>query len=275
MSSWGASGDIYDFRSAKGLLPRWDLDSLPPFLGFLDPHNLPAIVAANVAYLLVIFVIVEIVKRTGPASDVVMKPFMKVYNITCVGLAGAVVYGLVLHKVTVDPGSFVCNKPLLGTKEGVDMAWFMWIYYAQKYWEFLDTVIFALRGSTRQLTFLHLYHHTSITFVTSAFLRHDVNGDCFLAALANSFIHVLMYGHYFVSAFGVQTWWRKHLTSMQLVQFLTIFTQAGLMWARGPECGYPDWTKAMMIVYQTSMLYLFGSFFTASYGGAKKGAKKA
>ena len=43
------------------------------------------------------------------------------------------------------------------------------------------------------------------------------------------------------------------------------------MWFSGPECGYPDWTKAMMIAYQTSMLVLFGQFFAASYGGGKKG----
>ena len=65
--------------------------------------------------------------------------------------------------------------------------------------------------------------------------------------------------------------WRKHLTTGQLIQFLTIFTQAFLMWFSGPECGYPDWTKAMMIAYQTSMLVLFGQFFAASYGGGKKG----
>ena len=99
---------------------------------------------------------------------------------------------------------------------------------------------------------------------------HDVNGDCFAAALANSFIHVLMYSHYFCAALGLKTWWRKHLTSGQLVQFLTIFSQAWLMWFSGSGCGYPDWTKAMMIAYQFSMLVLFGQFFMASYSNKPK-----
>ena len=239
--------------------------------------------AANGVYLIVIFLLVGYVKRNGAFSDGIMKPFMLFYNLACVALAGAVVFGVVRYKLaklgTVH-GRFVCNPPDLGTAEGETVAWFIWLYYAQKYWEYLDTVIFAMRGSFRQLSFLHVYHHVSITLVTSAFLRHDVNGDCYAAALANSLIHVFMYSHYFLSAIGVQTWWRKSLTSMQLVQFLTIFIQAGLMWSYGPDCGYPDWTKALMLGYQLSMLVLFAQFFAASYGGKKggggnKGGKKA
>lgn len=139
----------------------------------------------------------------------------------------------------------------------------------------LDTIIFALRGSFRQLTTLHVYHHVSITLVTAAFIRHDVNGDCTLAALANSFIHVLMYSHYFCSAFGLKTPWRKHLTSLQLLQFVGIFAQSTLAWLRGPSCGFPDWMKAMMICYQISMLALFGQFFVGAYAKPKASKPKA
>ena len=109
--------------------------------------------------------------------------------------------------------------------------------------------------------------------MTAIFLRHDVNGDCCLAALANGFIHVLMYSHYFLSTFGLRTWWRRHLTTLQLIQFVTVFAQARLMWARGPECGYPDWTKALMLLYQVSMLALFGNFFVHAYSGSKSKGK--
>jgi len=271
-ASWGLS--------AKSLLPRFKagvvpgllpgLDDLPPALRFLDPASLPSIIVANALYLLAIVVISAVVKRTGPISDGLIKPFMLFYNATCVALAGAVVYLIVRHRLTVDAGSFACTAPTFGTAESETLAWAIWLYYAQKYWEFLDTVIFALRGSFRQLSMLHVYHHVSITFVTAAFARYDVNGDCTLAALANSFIHVLMYSHYFVSAFGMKTPWRKHLTTLQLLQFLTIFAQATLMWTRGPACGYPDWMKAGMLLYQTSMLFLFGKFFLANYAARPK-----
>ena len=217
-ASWEASGVIYNERLAKNLLPRFNYESL---LSFLDPHNLPSIAVANVAYLLVVFAIVRLVKSNGSMSDRIMKPFMLFYNASCVVLAGAVVFGIVQYKLTVKLGTFACNSPDLGTPAGETLAWYIWLYYAQKFWEYLDTVIFAMRGSFRQLSFLHVYHHVSITFVTSAFLRHDVNGDCYAAALANSFIHVLMYSHYFCSAVGVNTWYTHTHTHTHTHNLLT------------------------------------------------------
>lgn len=78
------------------------------------------------------------------------------------------------------------------------------------------------------------------------------------------------WSQYFLSALKIRTWWRKHLTTIQLVQFATVFSQATLMWGSGPACGYPDFLKATMLAYQASMMALFGQFFLASYGA--KGA---
>lgn len=266
-SSLEASSKIYAERESAGAFAAHH-----QYTAFLDPHDLKSIAVANVVYLVVVFAIMRVVSKTGPVSDAIMKPFMFVYNISCIVLAAIVVWGILAYKWT-NPGSFACNQPDLSSPEGASLTGFIWIYYAQKYWEFLDTIIFALRGSDRQITFLHLYHHVSITVVTGIFLRHDINGDCYLAALANSFIHVLMYGHYFLSALNVKTWWSRHLTTCQLIQFLTVFAQVVIMWNSGAACGYPDWTKALMMAYQLSMLLLFGLFFASKYGS--KGAAKA
>lgn len=40
------------------------------------------------------------------------------------------------------------------------MAGAVWLYFIAKVVELLDTVFFVLRKRTRQITFLHLYHHT-------------------------------------------------------------------------------------------------------------------
>lgn len=104
------------------------------------------------------------------------------------------------------------------------MGWLIYVFFLQKFWEFLDTWIFILRKSFRQVTFLHLYHHSSITLVTASFI-FDIGGDFYLPALLNSFIHVLMYLHYFVTSIGIKSWWSKYLTSLQLIQFVLIATQ--------------------------------------------------
>jgi hypothetical protein len=69
-------------------------------------------------------------------------------------------------------------------------------------------------GSTGQVSFLHVYHHSSITIIVAMYASFDSNGDCFLGVMLNSIVHVLMYSHYFVSAFKIATPWKPFLTSM-------------------------------------------------------------
>jgi elongation of very long chain fatty acids protein 4 len=206
-----------------------------------------------------------------------LKLLMRVYNAICVGLAGYVVYGIVMYKMTVNAGTFVCNPIDTSSAAGKQLAYVIWVYYAQKYVEMADTFIFIFRQSWRQVTFLHVYHHSSITMVTAAFLCFDINGDCVVtAAVLNSGVHVLMYSHYFLSSFGVKTWWRSHLTKLQLLQFTICFVQPIVAWTYGPKCGYPDFLKAIMVVYQATMFMLFMGFYMKAYGKKKvEGGKKA
>jgi len=271
--SFETSHAAYLERLADGTQPRYGLEGLPTWLSFLDPDNTTAIVAANVGYLIICALLALLVTARGSGfkAEGMMKGLMLVYNAMCVLLAGYVAVGMVYVKATGDPGTFVCNKMDLVTEQGKWLTHFMWVFYAQKYWEFLDTWIFILKASWRQVSFLHVYHHMSITIMVAIFLRYDSNGDCCLAAVANGLIHVFMYSHYFASVLKINTWWRKHLTTMQLAQFTSIFTQACMMLAKGPGCGYPDWTKVLMVAYQSSMLVLFGNFFMQSY--VKKDSK--
>ena len=162
-----------------------------------------------------------------------------------------------------------------------------------------------------------------MTLQTALFFRYDINGDDYLAALANSFVHVLMYSHYLMSAFKVgpaharrgalmridawmlmrrrsqiNAWWKKQLTTLQLVQFTLVLGQTVYAYVvGGPACGCPDWLKArlahgaspallallfdllafsqvLMVLYQCSMLVLFGLFYVSSYRGAREASKK-
>ena len=47
-----------------------------------------------------------------------------------------------------------------------DVAWIFWAFYVSKVLDFLDTVFIIFAQKWRQLTFLHLYHHTSIVYIT-------------------------------------------------------------------------------------------------------------
>lgn len=287
-ASFAASREAYSLRLADGSQPvpspAWR--QVAPFLDYTDT---PALLAVNVAYLVVVAALTAVMRRRAagfelrkamivraaapgaapprrrrgpqvghsaagaPQADSRRParspppPPAQVYNAACVLLAGYVVVGIVRYKLA-KPGTFACNGPDFSAA-GRALSHASWVYYAQKFFEYGDTLFFVLRKSFRQLTFLHVYHHVSITLVTAAFLRYDVNGDNYLAALCNSIIHVrcagragdaqssppslplalsprpafdpgpaaqvLMYGHYLCAAFGVDTWWKKQLTSLQ------------------------------------------------------------
>lgn len=88
--------------------------------------------------------------------------------------------------------------------------------------ELLDTVFFILRKNQRQVTFLHLYHHTLMPFCGFIGLKYFAGGHGTLLGIINSFIHVIMYAYYMLAAFGPHMqkylWWKKYLTLLQIVR---------------------------------------------------------
>jgi elongation of very long chain fatty acids protein 4 len=120
----------------------------------------------------------------------------------------------------------------------------IWWYYFSKLLEFTDTFFFIVRKKDDQLSFLHVYHHSTmfsfwwigIKWVPSGSSKNLIHKSkenyiliifsfhisAFLPAMANSFIHVLMYTYYGLAALGPQMnkylWWKKYLTIIQLVR---------------------------------------------------------
>ena len=264
----------YQKRIDANTQPIFQNEVLPlDSFDFFNNQNLVGIVYANIGYFVMVGILMTIMKMEGmEAFD--MKNFMRVYNLVCVCLAGYVVFGVIKHKVNYASGTFVCNDFDITSEEGKQLAYVLWVYYMQKYVEFFDTFVMILRQRWRQVSFLHLYHHSSITFVTAAFITFDINGDCYLAALANSFIHVCMYGHYFLASLGVKTWWKPYLTMMQLIQFTICWFQSCYSYYLGSHCGYGEWLKVLMIIYQTSMFALFMQFYKKTYTKKKKTKKQ-
>ncbi len=81
-----------------------------------------------------------------------------VYNAAQVLLCAIMIGGTAYVAVT-DGYSLVCNeyKP-----EGSRMAFWLWVFYLSKIFDFMDTFIMVVRGKFEQFTFLHVYHHISI-----------------------------------------------------------------------------------------------------------------
>lgn len=91
------------------------------------------------------------------------------------------------------------------------------INYLLKYVELWDTVLLCLRG--KPTPFLHVYHHAATLLLCwTQLLFHSCVQ--WVPITINLFIHVIMYAYYALHAMGVDVWWKKYLTTMQIIQFV-------------------------------------------------------
>ncbi|KAG8175991.1 hypothetical protein JTE90_018057 [Oedothorax gibbosus] len=156
----------------------------------------------------------------------------------------------------------------------VRIAKALWWYYFSKLLEFCDTFFFILRKKNNQLTFLHIYHHSTMFGLWWIGVKWVPGGSSLPGAMANSFVHVLMYLYYTLSAIGpaIQPylWWKKYLTIIQLIQFASA-VMMGIQ-AIVLDCQFTRWMQYALVAYSFSFMVLFGNFYANSY--SKKNSQK-
>ncbi|CAB3377392.1 very long chain fatty acid elongase AAEL008004-like [Cloeon dipterum] len=152
------------------------------------------------------------------------------------------------------------------------MARACWCYFFCKIIELLDTIFFVLRKKDRQVSFLHLYHHTIMPFCAWVGTRYLPGGHGTLLGVINSVVHIVMYSYYLLAAFGPEVqkylWWKKYITTMQLVQFCIVFVHCAQLLVY--ECNYPKSIIVALCANAIIFFYMFADFFKKNYGEKKK-----
>ncbi|XP_075970997.1 uncharacterized protein LOC142973244 [Anticarsia gemmatalis] len=142
-----------------------------------------------------------------------------------------------------------------------------WWYCLVKLIDLMDTVFFVLRKKDRQISFLHLFHHFMMPIASFIALKYFPNGHATLLGWINCFVHIVMYTYYLIAGLGPQyqkyLWWKKHVTSLQIIQFSIIFVHNMLALLNG--CDYPKWINVLLCIESTQFIYMFGSFYYNNY----------
>jgi len=198
-----------------------------------------------------------------------LKETMVLYNVSQVALNGWMVYRFIDALV-------YRGHPLIGDMHTVDtgIPFILWVHYCDKYLEFFDTYFMVLRGRMDQVSFLHVYHHFSITWGWYWAINLFPGGDSYFGAMLNSFIHVLMYSYYALALLKISCPWKRYLTQAQLLQFtvITIYTFfAARLWVKSGEYEWNHIACAVIQVWEmTSLFLLFAFFYKRSYGAKAK-----
>lgn len=152
-------------------------------------------------------------------------------------------------------------------------SWLLFIFLLSKAYEFLDTAFLIIQKS--RLRFLHVYHH-AVTLVLGWVLYRDEWTIGWIAGAWNMLVHFPMYYYYSKAACGGNCWWKKYLTTFQIVQFvgcLCLMLVDVITRAAGGRCpnGKPlAWsTVAWSLSTYASFLALFIKLYIENYMSAK------
>ncbi|XP_030371325.1 elongation of very long chain fatty acids protein 7 [Scaptodrosophila lebanonensis] len=146
-----------------------------------------------------------------------------------------------------------------------------WFYFFSKIIDLLDTTFFVLRKKNNQVSFLHVYHHTITVLFSWGYLKYAPGEQGVIIGILNSGVHIIMYFYYMVAAMGPQyqkyLWWKKYMTSIQLIQFVLILGYMLLVAAKG--CNMPKALTFFFVGNTIIFLYLFGNFYRKTYNKGK------
>lgn len=151
----------------------------------------------------------------------------------------------------------------------------VWSYYLFKLIDLLDTIFFSLRKKYNQISFLHLYHHTTMVLLSYYFLRYSFSYHTLIAGIINSLVHAIMYTYYLLAIVKCPPkylWWKKYLTTVQIIQFGVIILIELIAQSRGRTTD----VTIILIGLCITFAILFLNFYFTSYNSTKRtnGANK-
>lgn len=210
---------------------------------------------ATMGYFSMIHILSKYMKEQKAYS---LKYPMLLYNNAQILLNIYMVYGL--SPVVSYPNIYGINIPYTA-----NLRYFVYIHYLSKYFDYFDTLFIILRGKEKQqLSFLHVYHHSTIGVIWGFLLyRGHGNGTASFGCFINSVIHLIMYSHYLCTSLGYNNPFKKYITRTQLLQFAVCLVHSIAVIA--VEDIVPKKYAVIELIYQTTMLVLFSNFYLKSY----------
>ena len=223
------------------------------------------------AYVFVVKVVGPKFMENRPAYD--LRGVLKVYNLFQIVVNIWVFYELCKHGWLSGNYNYFCEPVDYSYNESAFRVLLAcYVFYLSKFVDLLDTVFFVLRKKNNQITLLHVIHHGWIPTTLWPGIRFVCGGHGSFFAFLNSFVHVVMYIYYFLSAMGPQVQkylgWKKYLTSLQMVQFVA--ASAHCFQLLFFDCQFPYLMSCWIGLHEVFFLAMFLNFYRQTYLKNKK-----
>lgn len=266
---WDATLSRFTFSSLERL--GWNVNPVSAVSqGWLAVDSPTILISCLIIYLFVVFVgrsrLSGFSDKSISHDKMWLRLFVMFHNIFLIILSAYMCFGCSIE-------AYRNAYSLWGNKydpSETKLARVIHIFFLSKIYEFVDTFIMLLKGNTKQISFLHVYHHATISFIWWMIVRVAPGGDAYFSAALNSWVHVCMYSYYLLAIIigkdadrrRKYLWWGRYLTQMQMFQFLLNLLQA-LYCSKFSE--YPKFLSKILLVYMTTLLALFGQFYHSKH----------
>ena len=262
-------------NSSDTSLGFWDSISDPRVNEFYLLRGGPTIILTTIA------VYLYFVLSIGPKLMMKHEPFklnklLLLYNM---GMAVANLWLFVqgLHVSNYGLDTWGCEKfggdIRKSPRRGIYLGY---LFFLTKIVELLDTVFFVLRKKHEQITFLHVFHHSIVPLFCWIGIKLAPGGPNGFFPLINSFIHVIMYSYYALTTFGPRIqpylWWKKYLTSLQMLQFIAVMINAAKTFM-SQDCKFPLLFSYLQATVASAFLILFAMFYRNAYNNNNNGRR--
>uniref|UniRef100_T1GED4 Elongation of very long chain fatty acids protein n=1 Tax=Megaselia scalaris TaxID=36166 RepID=T1GED4_MEGSC len=155
----------------------------------------------------------------------------------------------------------------------------MFLYFL-KASEMTETVVFALRKKTNQISFLHVFHHSVMVLLVYFAGNTELTRAVYFPFILNSCVHVVMYSYYLAAAVlskeivAKLTPVKQLITILQMVQFFFIMLHTVVVRLYF-QCQFNhDVFLFIFFISVGVMFYLFYDFYKKTYLKSDKSLKQ-
>ncbi|KAJ3364633.1 hypothetical protein HDU91_002472 [Kappamyces sp. JEL0680] len=214
--------------------------------------SVPFVIATVVGYLALLVVLSAFMKNAAPLK---LTGIFYVHNaLLCIAsLVMLCLIAPIAISDWLDHGLFhaICSLEMSTNNH---LNWLYYLNYLTKVYHHSATFV---------LTWTQLMGRTSVQWVPITF---------------NLFVHVIMYYYYAEASRGKRFWWKKHLTTLQIIQFIVDlgFIYVSMYYAlQTPKaCQVESWAGYLGTALISSYLVLFIQFFKKTYAKTKSASSR-
>ncbi|KAM7348129.1 very long chain fatty acid elongase F-like [Cochliomyia hominivorax] len=223
--------------------------------------------------ILIITLYILLVLKIGPQFMDNRKPFnlksvIQFYNIFQFFMNLYIFYGLTRYHFYSANYNWKCMRYDPTDVSPISMRKFVYLYFINKILDWLETIFFCLRKKFKQISFLHVYHHTIMVWAAFIYINLFYGSQFTVVGHINSFVHVLMYAYYFLSTLDINLnmqSMKKFMTSIQILQFFYFSVKMFVTISNNSWCGLSNFYLTVLLIQNIFMTAMFTHFYWKTY----------